>query len=122
LSASVNEIREAVYWNDVPPTPEFLNGPPKMVQQQNQPGLIAQTGKSFASDIEPFSQARYVTWHGFFPTGWKRSHSMKTDQLSDAEEPDWTSLAYEKKKPRIMVIYLLSSLFFTIIFFTNALC
>ncbi|KAK7343039.1 hypothetical protein VNO80_26001 [Phaseolus coccineus] len=118
-SAALSEIREVLYLNDVMPTSEFLNGPPKMVQQQNQPGLIAQTGKNLASDIEPFSQARYVTCHDFVPTGRKRSNSMNTvasfytsrisasschsfNQLSDAEKPDWTSVTCKKKKPRIV--------------------
>jgi len=115
LSASVSEIREVVYKNDVMPSSEFLNGPPKTVQQQNQLGLNAQTGKSLASDIEPFSQ--HVTCHDFVPTGRKRSHTStisasachSLNQLSDAEKPDWTSDTYRKKKPRIVVIYLLSN-------------
>ncbi|KAG2396595.1 Mediator of RNA polymerase II transcription subunit 15a [Vigna angularis] len=86
LSASVNEMRDAVYLNDVMATSEFLDEPREMVQQQNQPDLIAQTGKS-----EAFSQA-----------GRKRSRSHSFNQLSDAEEPDWTSVAYKKKKPRIL--------------------
>ncbi|BAT81518.1 hypothetical protein VIGAN_03125900 [Vigna angularis var. angularis] len=88
LSASVNEMRDAVYLNDVMATSEFLDEPREMVQQQNQPDLIAQTGKS-----EAFSQACR-----------KRSRSHSFNQLSDAEEPDWTSVAYKKKKPRILSI------------------
>ncbi|CAJ1977951.1 unnamed protein product [Sphenostylis stenocarpa] len=108
LNASVSEIREVVHLNDVMPTPEFLNRPLKMLQQQKQPGLITQTGKNLASDIEPSSQARYVTCHDFVPTLSKRSHSMNTmaafdtyrisasschsfKQLADAEKHDWTS-------------------------------
>ncbi|XP_068466813.1 mediator of RNA polymerase II transcription subunit 15a-like [Phaseolus vulgaris] len=117
--AALSEIREVVYLNDVMPTSEFLNGPPKMVQQQNQPGLFGQTGENLASNIEPFSQARYMTCHDFVPTGRKRSNSMNTvpsfytsrisdsschsfNQLSDAEQPDWTSVTCKKKKPRIV--------------------
>ncbi|KAL9298280.1 hypothetical protein ACSQ67_024176 [Phaseolus vulgaris] len=112
--AALSEIREVVYLNDVMPTSEFLNGPPKMVQQQNQPGLFGQTGENLASNIEPFSHARYMTCHDFVPTGRKRSNSMNTvpsfytsrisdsschsfNQLSDAEQPDWTSVTCKKR-------------------------
>lgn len=77
-------MREAVYLNDVMETSEFLDEPREMVQQQNQPDLIAQTGR-------------------------KRSRSHSFNQFSDAEEPD-----YRKKKPRILVIYLLYSFFLLI--------
>ncbi|TKY68392.1 Mediator of RNA polymerase II transcription subunit 15a [Spatholobus suberectus] len=119
LSASIGDIREVVYLNDVIPTSELINGPQKMVQQQKQPSLIPQTGTNLASDIHPCSQARNVTCNDFVSTGRKRSHSMNAmtvfdtsricasswdsfNQLIDAERPDLTSVASKIKQPRIM--------------------
>lgn len=115
--------------NDAIPSPELMHGPPEMVQQQMQPCLISQTGINLASDIEPCSQARYITCNDFVPTGRKRSCSMNSmtafdtsstcasscdsNQLTDAEKPDLTLVTSTIKHPRIVVICLLSNLFFT---------
>ncbi|KAH1102258.1 hypothetical protein AAZX31_13G172700 [Glycine max] len=116
LSASLGEIREVVYLNDAIPSPELMHGPPEMVQQQMQPCLISQTGINLASDIEPCSQARYITCNDFVPTGRKRSCSMNSmtafdtsstcasscdsNQLTDTEKPDLTLVT--SKHPRIV--------------------
>lgn len=111
LNASLGEIRKVVHLNDVIPSSELING----------------LGTNLASDIEPFSQDRYITYNGFVPRGRKRSRSMismtafgtssiytsscDSNQLTDTEKPDLTLVT--SKHPRIVVIYLLSNLFFT---------
>ncbi|KAG5106521.1 hypothetical protein JHK82_043491 [Glycine max] len=113
LNASLGEIRKVVHLNDVIPSSELING----------------LGTNLASDIEPFSQDRYITYNGFVPRGRKRSRSMismtafgtssiytsscDSNQLTDAEKLDLTLVTSTIKHPRIVVICLLSNLFFT---------
>lgn len=76
LSASVGEIREVVYLDDVIPTSELINVPQMLVQQQKPPRLIPQTGTNLASDIDSCSQDRYVSCNDFAPTRRKISRSI----------------------------------------------
>ncbi|XP_028201957.1 mediator of RNA polymerase II transcription subunit 15a-like [Glycine soja] len=102
LNASLGEIRKVVHLNDVIPSSELING----------------LGTNLASDIEPFSQDRYITCNGFVPRGRKRSRSMismtafgtssiytsscDSNQLTDAEKPDLTLVTSTIKHPRIV--------------------
>ncbi|WVZ02453.1 hypothetical protein V8G54_023260 [Vigna mungo] len=60
LSASVNEMREAVYLNDVMETSEFLDEAREMVQQQNQTGRKRSLSHSFnhLSDAEEYRKKK----------------------------------------------------------------
>ncbi|KAL2326281.1 hypothetical protein Fmac_025339 [Flemingia macrophylla] len=120
LRESVGDIRDLVYLCDQIPTSEFITGPPTMVQLQKQPSLIRKTGTNLASDMHPFSQARYVTCNDFAQSGRKRSRSMNAmtatsricasscgsfNLLTDAEKSDTTSVISKIKKPKIVETY-----------------